>query len=276
MSKILNKEALVLVKKAREGDGAAIEALIKEYQGLIAKIAAKFAKWCGLEHSDLIQEGTLGLIKAVETFKPEKAAFTTHAVNHIKWAILDAINENGSLIKIPKKELVHVRNITKIGHELEKQNEWESDSPYSYDQVMAIAEEAGIAWEEAEYLLGLAELIKVKSIDEPIETKKYSGETDERTIGEMLPAENDGLADELKELERCKPQLSALLKCLPPHDAKIIQMRYGLTDGKPRTYNELSAMFEVTPETIREIEAKAMRRLRHPSNIKHLINKNDR
>lgn len=276
MSKIRNEETLLLIKKACEGDSLAMEELIKEYQGLVASYAGRLAKWSGLELSDLMQEGALGFVKAIKTYDPEKASFTTHATNHIKWAMHGAIYENGSSIKIPRNILVRVHQITKIGHELAKQNGWDSDSPYGNDEIMAIAEEAGIAWEEAEYLLSLAELVKIKSLDEPIGKSGRMGEKDNLTISDTHSAATvDERAEEINELAQSKSLIDSCIGTLPPREAMIIQMRYGLTDGKPRTYSELSQEFGVTCETIMQIEAKAIRMLRHPSRQKLMREKHD-
>lgn len=242
-------------------DEAAVEALINANEGLVKSIAVKYADWSGLELPDLMQEGILGLLKAVNTFNPDKAAFSTHAANHIRWSILEAIKEAGNAIKIPANLLSRVWEAERIRKELKKEDHDGEFDHSGFDEAMEVAEEMGIPKDEAEYLLGLSETAKVESLDAPI---KEDGNI---TLGETIPADEIEYALET-EIANHNSKLNDILKTLPRPLSKIIELRYGLKDGKPLTYCEISGMLGVTRETIIEIEAKALRMLRHPSRRK--------
>jgi len=269
-----NEEILALVEKFHSGDGSALSALYSANEGLIKKIAGKYEKWSGLAMEDLIQEGTLGFIKAVEKFDPAKGTFSAYAGNYINWAILKAIREIGSPIKLPPDVHSMVLKVVKIQGELRKITENSYFNSTAFDEITAIAEEAAIPVDEAEYYLSLAEVIKLKSLDAPagadnnraISDIYKAAETDE-SIGDFIEAPEIEQPLDIAEFGGVQG-IREVLSTLSPREAMLIDMRYGLSNGKPQTYEELARFFNVERERIIQVEAKALRKLRHPSRMK--------
>ena len=253
------EQELDLVKRISSGDKAAEKLLTEHNLRLVVFVAKKYMNR-GLDFMDLIQYGNMGLIKAVERFDYTKGfKFSTYAVWWIEQELKREIANNASAVKIPIHIQESVIKMLKAKSKLYKQ----------YDREPTKAElalELGIKEAEIERIEKVAATIVPISIDTPI------GEDKDATLLDFLEAPT---ADEMLEVplseQFSKKDILEVLATLTPREEKVIRERYGLDDGKPKTLLEVGEMFGVTREEIRQYEAKALRKLRHPSRMKSLI-----
>lgn len=250
-----HKEELELAKKALDGDEYASKRLIEANLRLVVSIAKKHTNR-GLKLLDLIQEGNIGLMKAVEKFEYTKGyKFSTYATWWIRQAITRAIADQGRTIRIP----VHmIETINKIKKEAR-----------IYLQETGKDATAEILAER----LGM-EVDKVKAIQEmnqdPISLETPVGSEEDSELGDFVEDHKMLTPYELTNRSLLREQLDSVLGSLSSREEKVLRYRYGLDDGSPKTLEEVGKIFKVTRERIRQIEVKALRKLRHPSRRKKL------
>ncbi|MGM0470729.1 MAG: sigma-70 family RNA polymerase sigma factor [Bacillota bacterium] len=250
------KEEAELARKAQDGDQRAREELIEHNLRLVVNIAKKY-QGKGMELEDLIQEGNLGLMKAIDKFDPDKGyKFSTYATWWIKQGITRALPE-AKTIRIP----VHIwEKTTKIFKAKDKLYNELNREPTSEE----IAEEVGIKEEKVK------EIIRITSDQNLASLNNLVGEDKSTELGELIA--DDGIDDPIKNVNErfLQEDLEEVLSDLSNREAEIIRLRYGLNDGLPKTLREVADKFDLSRERIRQIQEKALRRLRHPSRSKSL------
>ena len=249
------EEEVELAIRMSEGDVAAKKRLSEANLRLVVSIAKRYVGR-GMQFLDLIQEGNLGLIKAVEKFDHTKGfKFSTYATWWIRQAITRAIADQARTIRIPVHMVETINKVKKVNSQLLHENGHEPTNEQ-------IAEKLEMPVEKVREIMRVAQ--------EPVSLETPIGEEEDSHLGDFIPDEDAPAPSAVASHTMLKEQLAEVLSTLTPREEKVLRLRFGLEDGRSRTLEEVGKEFNVTRERIRQIEAKALRKLRHPSRSKKL------
>lgn len=247
------EEEADLAKRMAEGDSYAKKHLSEANLRLVVSIAKKYVGR-GMQFLDLIQEGNLGLLKAIEKFDYTKGfKFSTYATWWIRQAITRAIADQARTIRIPVHMVETITKIKKVSIQLLHETGHDPS-------VEEIAEKLEMAPERVREIMRIAQ--------DPVSLETPIGEEEDSHLGDFIPDNDAPAPADAASLMLLKEQLNEVLSTLTDREAKVLRLRFGLEDGRSRTLEEVGKEFDVTRERIRQIEAKALRKLRHPSRSK--------
>ena len=250
-----SEEEIDLAIRIANGDVQAKQRLSEANLRLVVSIAKRYLGR-GMQFLDLIQEGNLGLIKAVDKFDYTKGfKFSTYATWWIRQAITRAIADQARTIRIPVHMVETINKVKKVQSQLLHQNGHEPTPD-------EIADELDLPVDKVREIMRVAQ--------EPVSLETPIGEEEDSHLGDFIPDDGAPAPADAASHTMLREQLSDVLSTLTPREAKVLKLRFGLEDGRSRTLEEVGKEFNVTRERIRQIEAKALRKLRHPSRSRKL------
>ena len=243
------EEEVDLARRMSEGEEAAKKKMIESNLRLVVSIAKRYVGR-GMHFSDVIQEGNLGLMKAVDKFDYTKGyKFSTYATWWIRQSITRAIADQARTIRIPVHMVETINKVIRTSRQLMQELGRDPN-----DEELAKAVDMPV--EKVREILKIAQ--------EPVSLETPIGEEEDSTLGSFIPAEEATDPADLASVMLMNEKLREVLDTLTPREKRVLELRYGLEDGRPRTLEEVGKEFNVTRERIRQIEAKALRKLRHP------------
>ena len=250
-----SEEEIDLAIRIANGDVQAKQRLSEANLRLVVSIAKRYLGR-GMQFLDLIQEGNLGLIKAVDKFDYTKGfKFSTYATWWIRQAITRAIADQARTIRIPVHMVENINKVKKVHSQLLHQNGHEPTPD-------EIADELDLPVDKVREIMRVAQ--------EPVSLETPIGEEEDSHLGDFIPDDGAPAPADAASHTMLREQLSDVLSTLTPREEKVLRLRFGLEDGRSRTLEEVGKEFNVTRERIRQIEAKALRKLRHPSRSRKL------
>ena len=250
-----SERELYLAEKMTEGDRMAKDELVRANLRLVVSIAKRYVGK-GMFFLDLIQEGNLGLMKAVEKFDYRKGyKFSTYATWWIRQAITRAIADQARTIRIPVHMVETIHKVSRVQRQLLQELGHEATA-------QEVAEHMGMSAEK------VGEIMKISQ--DPVSLEMPIGEEEDSHLGDFIEDDSNPAPAEAAAQRLLSEQLNEVLHTLTPREEQVLKLRFGLVDGRARTLEEVGKEFHITRERIRQIEAKALRKLRHPSRSKRL------